>query len=268
MGKDGKKRMKIRRRKKRKVRKIFVSTAAFFLAAVVVVFCIYHVVFKTDFLNIEGIDIAGNNSYENDYIIEKSGIELGQKIFKINKDKVKKNIENEIYIKNARVVYELPDRVYIEIEERQEEYQIIFNNEYIVTDRDGIILNIYNEKSRLKTIESLTDVIYNVGDKVEFNGTDNINAIFEILDYCVSEFGSDTIKKSTVLNENSMILDTEYGTKIKIDLQDDVKYQMTFAMKIITERLNNNLTVASDLIDFTKGESPVYIEDFQTEGNV
>jgi hypothetical protein len=31
-------------------------------------------------------------------------------------------------------------------------------------------------------------------------------------------------------------------------------------MKIINERLNNNLTVTG-LIDFTKGDSPVYIEE-------
>lgn len=262
------KKQKRKRKKKKKIRKSFISTAAFFTAAVVIVFCFYHVTFKTDYLNLEGIDIVGNNAYEKDYIIEKSEIELGEKIFNIDRDKVKENIEKEIYVKSARVVYELPDRIYIELNEREEEYQVAYNKAYIVTDKEGIVLNVYNEKSQLLTIESLTDVIYNVGDKIEFNGTDNINQIFETLDYCLSEFGSDTINKLTVLNENSVLLDTEYGTKIKLNLEEDVKYQMTFAMKIITERLNNNMTVTSDLIDFTKGDSPVYIEDFQMEDSL
>ena len=262
------KKQKKRRKKKKKIRKTFVSTAAFFSAAVVIVFCIYHVAFKTDYLYIKGIDVVGNKTYEKEYIIEKSEIKLGEKIFEIDKGKVKENIEKEIYVKSARVVYELPDRIYIEVNEREEEYQIAFNNEYIVTDKEGVVLNIYNEKSQLLTIESLTDVIYNIGNKIEFNGIDNINAIFETLNYCLSEFGSDTMNKLTVLNENSVLLDTEYGTKIKINLEDDVKYQMTFAMKIITERLNNNQTVLTDLIDFTKGDSPVYIEDFQMEDSL
>lgn len=265
MAKAGNKQKKKRRRKKKKIRKSFISTAAFLLAAVVVVFCIYHVVFKTDLFDVEGIDIVGNKSYENDYIIEKSEIELGEKIFKVHKNKVKENIEKEIYVKSAKVVYELPNRIYIEVVEREEKYQITYNNQYIVTDKDGIILNIYNEKSQLLSIESLTDVIYNIGDCIEFNGVDDAISIFDTLDYCISEFGSDTINKLTVLNENAVLLDTEYGTKIKINLEEDVKYQMTFAMKIITERLNNNLTVTCDLIDFTKGDSPVYIEDFQME---
>lgn len=262
------KKQKRKRKKKKRIRKTFISTVAFFSAAVFIVFCIYHVAFKTEYLNIEGIDVVGNSTYENNYIIEKSGIKLGEKIFDIDKSKVKENIEKEVYVKSARIVYELPNRIYIEVNEREEEYQIAINNENVVTDGDGIVLNIYNEKSQLLTIESLTDVIYNVGDKIEFNGVDNINAIFETLDYSISEFGSDTINKLTVLNENSVLIDTEYGTKIKINLADDVKYQMTFAMKIITERLNNNLTVLSDLIDFTKGDSPVYIEDFQMEDSL
>ena len=58
---------------------------------------------------------------------------------------------------------------------------------------------------------------------------------------------------------------TEYGTFIKIKLDEDIKYQIVFAMKIINERLNNNLDVTNGLIDFTKGDSPVYTEDFKME---
>jgi len=36
-------------------------------------------------------------------------------------------------------------------------------------------------------------------------------------------------------------------------------------MKIINERLNNNMDVTNGLIDFTKGDSPVYMEDFKME---
>jgi hypothetical protein len=263
MGKKDKKQKK--KRHKRKIRKSFISTVAFLSATAFIVFCIYHIAFKTDYLNIEGIDIVGNTTYESDYIIEKSEIELGEKIFNIDRAKTKENIEKETYIKSVRVVYELPNRIYIDINERQEQYQIDYNNEYVITDEDGIVLNIYKEKSELLTIESLTDVRYNVGDKVEFDGIDDINSVFETLDYCKSEFGSDTINKLTVLSSNAVLLDTEYETKIKINLKDDVKYQVSFAIEIITERLNNNLTVTSDLIDFTKGDSPVYVEDFQME---
>lgn len=265
MAKDKKKFKK--RRKKRKFRKLFISAAAFVTAAVVVVFCIFYIIYDTDFFNISAIDVYGNKYYDKDYIIKNSGIKVGEKIFKIDKSKVTENVEKEVYIKSARLVYELPDRVYIETTERKEKYQVFYNNEYIVIDKDGVVLNKYKEKSNLLTIESLTEVIYNIGDNIKFNGIDDINTIFNTLDYCTAELGSDVITKLTVAKNNSIILNTEYGTEITLNLKDDVKYEIAFALKIINDRLNNNLTVTSDLIDFTKGDSPVYIEDYQMEEN-
>lgn len=261
---ENKKRKK-KRKKKKKISKLFVSTAAFFSAAVVVVFCIYYISFKTDYLNIVSVTIKGNNYYDKEYLIENAGITLGEKLYKVDRNNVKEQIEKEIYIKNARVLYSLPNKILIEVTEREEKYLIFYNNEYIATDKDGMILNIYNTKIDLLTIESLTNVIYNIGETIIFDGVENINSIFDTLEYCNSQFGSETINKLTVGIDNTMILDTEYGTKIKIDLDEDMKYQITFAMKIITERLNNNLTVASDLIDFARGDNPVYIEDYQME---
>lgn len=261
---NNKKRRK-KRRKKKKISKLFVSTAAFFSAAVVVVFCIYYIAFETDYLNIASVKIEGNNYYEKDYLIEKAGITIGEKLYKVDREKVKEEIEKETYINNVRVLYALPNKILIKVTERKEQYLVFFNNEYIAIDTEGRVLNIYNTKNNLLTIESLTNVRYNIGETIAFEGLENINTIFETLEYLSSVFGSETITKLTVATNNSILLDTEYGAKIKIDLNEDIKYQITFAMKIITERLNNNLTVSSGIIDFTKGDNPVYIEDYQME---
>ncbi|HBD65007.1 MAG TPA: hypothetical protein DC038_11310, partial [Clostridiales bacterium] len=87
MSKD--KERKKRKKKKRKFRKLFVSTAAFITAAVVVVFCIYHVYFETDYFNISAIEVSGNEAYNRDYIVEKSQIEEGEKIFEIDRKRAK-----------------------------------------------------------------------------------------------------------------------------------------------------------------------------------
>jgi len=259
------KNIKKRKKKKKKFRKLFVSTAALFTAAVLVVFCLYYVYFETPYFDLKQIDVTGNVTYDKEYILQQSNIELGSKIFTVDRNKVKKNIEKEVYVESARVVYELPNGIYIGITEREEKYQIFYNNEYIVTDKYGIVLKTSIEKNELLSIESLTDVIYNVGDSIQFGGIDNAGSIFDTIEYLNSEFGSETIKSMTVDKGNSVLLSTEYGTTIKIRLDEDIKYQIIFAMKIINERLNNNLTVSSGLIDFTKGDSPVYIEDFKME---
>lgn len=256
---------KQKKKKKKKFRKLFVSTAAFITAAVVIIFCIYYVYFEKSYFDLVEIRVTGNLIYNKDYIIDKSQIETGEKIFNIDRKRAKSILEDEIYVERARVVYELPNKILIELTERQEKYQILYNQEYIVTDDEGIVLRTGAEKNELLAIESLTDVLYNVGEKVQITGIENTNSVFQTIEYINSEFGTETVKSLKVSADNSFLVETEYGTFIKIKLDEDIKYQIIFAMKIINERLNNNMDVTNGLIDFTKGDSPVYTEDFKME---
>ncbi len=258
---------KKRKKKRRKFRKLFVSTAAFITAAVVVIFCVYYVYFETDYFNVAEICVSGNSSYESDYIVDKSRIKKGQKIFSVERSEIREIISRETYVKSVRVIYELPDKILIKISERQEKYQVHFNNEYIVIDDEGIVLRNGPEKNELITIESLTDVLYNIGETIQFSGVYDASEILRAADYINEEFGTDAVKGLSVDSDDSFLLKTEYGTCVKIKLNEDIKYQVVFAMKIINERLNNNLVVSNGLIDFTKGDSPVYIEDFKAEEN-
>jgi len=259
------KKNKKRKKKKSKYRKLFVSTAAFITAAVLIVFCIYYVYFETDYFNLTEIKVIGNINYDQDYIIDKTQIEIGKKIFSVDRGNVRTLIEKEVYVEKARVIYELPNIILIKLAERLEKYQIIYNEQYIVCDKDGIILRVGKEKNELITIESLTDVLYNEGESIQFTGIDNIHSVFNTVEYINSEFGSNTVKNMYIISNNSFLFETEYGTFIKVKLDNDIKYQIVFAMKIINERLNNNLDVTNGIIDFTKGDSPVYTEDFKME---
>jgi hypothetical protein len=158
------------------------------------------------------------------------------------------------------VVYVLPNRIFLDISEREEKYQVFYRSQYIIIDKNGIVLRISNDKSSLLTIESYTDIVYNVGDSIQFAGVENNKKIFDAIEYLNNEYGSDAVSAYFVDLKNSFLFETLYGTKVRIDLSEDVGYQIVFAMKIINERLNNNLTVTG-LIDFTKGDSPVYIEE-------
>lgn len=257
--------IKKRKKKKRRFRKLFVSTAAFITAAVIVVFCIYYVYFETDYFNIAEVKIEGNSTYDDQFILDKSEIVIGDKLFSVDRSVVREKLLQQVYVENARVVYELPNKVYINITEREEKYQIYYNNNYVIIDKHGIVLRTDTIINELKTIESLTDVLYNVEEEIKFAEIDNVKSIFDAIDYIESEFDSETITSLWVDKDNSVLLKTKYGTFIKMKLNEDIKYQAVFAMKIINERLNNNLPVFNGLIDFTKGDSPVYVEDFNME---
>ena len=159
---------KQRKKKKRKNIKLLISTAAFITAAVVVVFCLYYVYYETNYFDLAEVDIEGNLTYSDEYIIEKSGIETGRKLFDVDRVKVKENLEKEVYIKSVRVVYELPNKVLLETIERVDKYQVLINNQYIIIDKDGIVLRTDVDKLELLTIESYADIVYNIGDSIQF----------------------------------------------------------------------------------------------------
>lgn len=254
-----------KRRRKKRNKKLRISAAAFISAAAIVVFCFYYIYFKTPYFDIVGVNINGNYVYSDEYLLEKSCIELDKKIFSIDRSKVKDNLMKEVYLEKVRVVYELPGKIYLDLVERVDKYQILYKNEYIIIDKYGIVLRTDIEKSELLTIESYTDVVYNEGSAIQFEGIENSGKIFEATEFLSNEYGNETIKGFTVDINDSLIFETDYKTTVKIDLNEDINYQIVFAMKIINERLNNNLTVADGLIDFTKGDSPVFAEDFKLE---
>lgn len=256
---------KQKRKKRRKNKKLLVSTAAFITAAVVVVFCLRYVYYETPYFDLTSVDIEGNLTYSDEYIMEKSGIETGKKLFDVDRVKVKDNLEKEIYIESVRVVYELPNKIFLNIIERVDKYQVFNNNQYIIIDKDGIVLRTAVDKLDLLTIESYADIVYNIGDGIQFENIENNEKVFTTIEYLNNEYGTETIKSFKVGTNNSFLFETQYEATVKINLDKDINYQIVFGMKIINERLNNNLTVANGLIDFTKGDSPVYIEDFKTE---
>lgn len=259
------KKQKKKKKKKRKNKKLLVSTAAFITAAVVVVFCLRYVYYETPYFDLTSVDIEGNLTYSDEYIMEKSGIETGKKLFDVDRVKVKDNLEKEIYIESVRVVYELPNKIFLNIIERVDKYQVFNNNQYIIIDKDGIVLRTAVDKLDLLTIESYADIVYNIGDGIQFENIENNEKVFTTIEYLNNEYGTETIKSFKVGTNNSFLFETQYEATVKINLDKDINYQIVFGMKIINERLNNNLTVANGLIDFTKGDSPVYIEDFKTE---
>ncbi len=259
------KKQKKKKKKKRKNKKLLVSTAAFITAAVVVVFCLRYVYYETPYFDLTSVDIEGNLTYSDEYIMEKSGIETGKKLFDVDRVKVKDNLEKEIYIESVRVVYELPNKIFLNIIERVDKYQVFNNNQYIIIDKDGIVLRTDVDKLDLLTIESYADIVYNIGDGIQFENIENNEKVFTTIEYLNNEYGTETIKSFKVGTNNSFLFETQYEATVKINLDKDINYQIVFGMKIINERLNNNLTVANGLIDFTKGDSPVYIEDFKTE---
>jgi cell division protein FtsQ len=251
---DEKKRKK---KVKKKVRKIYITTVAIILATVTLAFCLNYLINKTDVFNIIEFNIEGNNVYSFEYLVSRTGINLGDNLFSVNRKEIKKMLEKEVYIEDCKISYYIPNRINIKIIEREERYLITYNDNIIVTDKNAYVLDGNLQNNVLFPIESFAPVVYNIGEEIKIDGLYNFNKLNELLQHSDSLNDIDKIQKIYIHENNIISVDTQYGMEVKFELNDDEIYSYNFALEVIKLRLQNGHEVEGYILDYTKGENPV-----------
>lgn len=248
---------KRKKKARKKVRKIYITTVAVIMATVTLVFCFNYLINKTDIFNIIGFNIEGNNVYSLEYLVSKTGINIGDNLFSVNRKEIKEKLKKEAYIEDCRVSYYIPNKISIKIKERQEKYLITHNDEIIVTDKTGYVLDGNLQNNVLFPIESFAPVVYNIGEEISIEGLYNFNKINELLEHSESLNDIDKMQKIYIHNDNIVSIDTKYGMEVKFELNNDEVYSYNFALEIIKKRLQDGDEVKGWILDYTKGEHPV-----------
>ncbi len=86
-------------------------------------------IFSSNFCNIEEVIIKGNDYLSEDEIFYKSGIQLGENIFKLDLKKSKDSLMQEPWIKEAEIKRVIPNKIIISLKE------------YFFSTKEGIVLS-------------------------------------------------------------------------------------------------------------------------------
>ena len=79
-------------------------------------------------------------------IVSLSKLQIGQNLFRFNKNKVEKEIKTNPYVESVSVKRKLPNKIEITIEERNRNYNVEFLNGYAYINNQGYILEISEQK--------------------------------------------------------------------------------------------------------------------------
>lgn len=248
---------KRKKKVKKKVRKIYITTVAIIMATVTLAFCLNYLINKTGIFNITGFNIEGNNVYSYEYLVSKMGINLGDNLFSINRKEVKEILKKEVYIEDCKVSYYIPNKINVNIDEREEKYLIKYNDNIIITDKNAYVLDGNLQNNVLFPIESFAPVVYNIGEEIKIDGLYNFNEINELIEHSDSLNDIDKVQKIYIHENNIISVDTKYGMEVKFELNDDEIYSYNFALEIIKTRLQEGNEVKGWILDYTKGEHPV-----------
>ncbi len=249
---------KKKKTKRKKIRKSYISTVAALMATATIIFCIHYLVFEARVFDLNGFKIEGLTMYSSEYIIEKANVVEGQKLYAIDLDEIEKTVEEEAYVKSCKASYYLPNKLNLDIVERKEKFSLTYGDEVIILDKDGYVLDGNYQDVELFPIESYSEVKYSLGEQIEIEGLRDFEKIYNLLEYTQSLEEKDKVSKLYIHEDNIVSVDTFYGMIIKFELDQEEKYSYDFGMTVLKERLILGEVVEGCLLDFTKGDRPIF----------
>ena len=165
----------------------------------------------TESFEIQEITIIGNEKFQKDDIIKRSGISYNQNILKLDKGLVKDRIETEPYLEVVSIKSNYPDEVIITIREKEAAAIIPYLNSYFIIDVDCNIMEI---------TDKLDDVQYPLIQGVQVNS-------FVVGKKLVAEEEYQVKVLSRILESIELLELENQISEIMLDDPDDVKMLLT-----------------------------------------
>lgn len=101
---------------------------------------------KSELFEVCKIEITGSNQISQETLIKLSGIDLGDNVFLSNTIKAENKISDNPYVKEVKIKRVLPDKIKIEVVEKQKTYMIATDEKVAYVDENGSILEVSNTK--------------------------------------------------------------------------------------------------------------------------
>ena len=173
-----KKKMSRRRKLKKNILSVLLA---------VVVMCVGLVLVFSLFFKINTITISGDKVYSDKMVADKSGIEMGENLFKVNEEKLTEKLSKDLpYIKSVTVERKLPDTIIINVEAAKEVAAITTKKGFVLLDETGKVLdkNASILKENVAVINNVKLKEYIEGEKVVLTDekkTETLIKLFEAI---------------------------------------------------------------------------------------
>ncbi len=215
---------------------------------------------KTDLFNITQIQVSGNKKTPEDKIVKASGTIKNENIFKLNIKSIKKNIKSLPYIKEVKIKRELPNKILINVKEREERIMMSYVGSLIYLDEEGYILSIEDEKKEEVCPELIGPKIrkLELGDNL-FDSHDEFKSIKGFINLSNDINILETFNKIDVSDENNIVVQLKNGTKVVFGDFNNIKYKLSFLDSILKDMDEKKKNY--EYIYLNKGENPIIVTE-------
>lgn len=228
-------------KKKKRVKRIIKWTS---LALIIIAGAIF--AFASPLFNITQIEVINTNLLSKDKVISLSGIKKDQNIFRFLKSDVIKKIKEDPYVQDVKINRQLPNKVQIDIEERQRNFSLEFLNGYAYINNQGYILEISQDKLNLPVIKGASTEENNItpGKRLEQKDLEKLEMAIKIMTIAKENELDEKVTSIDISNKNEYILYLESEKKtVYLGNQENLTTKMLYTKKIIEKESGNEGTI-------------------------
>jgi len=130
----------IDKKKQEKKRKLLTNLVLFIIAVLFI--CVGIVLVFSLFFKINIISVKGENIYSDKMVTEKSGVEFGSNLFRVNEEQLSEKLSEELpYIKGVTLERKLPDTLVINVHSTKEVAAFADKGAFVLIDETGKVLD-------------------------------------------------------------------------------------------------------------------------------
>ncbi len=210
------------------------------------------------------IEITGNTQVSQELVLKLSEIKMGNNIFLLNSSKASNKINENAYIKEVAIKKVLPDKIKIEITEKQKLYMLQLDGNYAYVDKFGEVLEISNTK--LDALIILEDYCTSIEDikTGEILGEEDLERLEDtqkILNGAEKNGIFDKIYSINIKDENNYILNMpSYKKIIYVGNMSNLTTKMLRTKDIIDKTMEKEGKIFVNG-NFNKGFDPYFREE-------
>lgn len=226
------------------------------------IICIFAAFFlSSSFFQIKYLGVNGNNNVTREEIIKLSSIYYGENIFRINKRNSMKSIFQNPYVKMIKINRILPDRVVIDIIEREIMVYVPYVGSYLNIDEEGMILEINPAIKRvdLPVVKGLKFETFKVGEFLKVENEEQFSTTTKLIKVVKNAEMLNMISEIDISDLSDIKLKIKEGIKANIGSADNLDYKISFAKSIVEDVKKSGI---KGTIEMSHDGNPVFKPDW------
>ena len=163
-----------------------------------------------------------------------------------NKNKTVEEIKTNAYIENAKISRKIPNKIEINIEEREATYNVEFLNGYAYINNQGYILEKTEQKIEKPVIRGISTEQEQIveGNRLNDDDLEKLETVIQIMNICKSYELDTKVSSIDVTSKNDYILEMDEEKKtVHLGNDSNLNNKMLYVPAILTENKGKEGTI-------------------------